>query len=331
MSRHSHPAHSSALAFAVLITGYLAPEPAIAAQEKPQVQAGDKGAVSLRWRFAAGRPFYQVVTLETAQRYLTNGGSVTKTECRLSYVFWCRWTPVEQRGGKWILRQDVLGAKVDVEYAGIGIHYDSRQKKSLDESGKELDTVRGASFLLTLAPDGHVEQIEGFDRWMRQAKEKLRGKVALLLDWLFPEALFRRSAEATFAPGPADRVRVAPGASWSRASLLYELPWGKTTLISRYTYQGKQDGHDRATLADTVKHEPPAPQQGVVINNLKASSKGSSGALRFDRTRGRLATFGKDVQVEINAALVVNGINSNLKLVCRQQMAIKITDTNPLR
>jgi hypothetical protein len=325
MSQHSHPVLRSSLAFAALLAAQLITGIPAAAQEKPQTPPGDEG-IPLRWRFAPGKAFYQEVTYEVTQTMKVQGMEVKSPQ---SYTLWSRWEPLKQEGGKWALKQTVLGAKIDLGRGTPPYLYD---KGPPDPSDQALDQLRGASFVVTLGPDFRVAKVEGVEAFLQRAFRNKPAEVKRIAQTILP-VLLDMGTTGTFSIGPADGRKVKRGESWTRKSSTDAGPVGKWAGAARYTYQGKDECYDKIAVETTLKYEPPATDAAATfrLKELRLGRAGGPGVILFDSTRGRLVRSAVEVRIEGTFIVASGGLETEVWLSQRQKTTIKITDTNPLK
>jgi hypothetical protein len=60
------------------------------------------GKAELKWKFEKGKAFYQKMTTTTEQTMKVMNNDVKQTQ---KQTFYFSWTPVEQKGDTWILKQ----------------------------------------------------------------------------------------------------------------------------------------------------------------------------------------------------------------------------------
>jgi hypothetical protein len=331
MSPHAHASRLTlrlTLAFAVLVAGLFASGLAAAAQEQPQAQPGDKEAVSLRWRFVPGKAFYQEVIYEVAQTMKVQGMPVKQWQ---SHTLWSRWEPMKKVGGKWTLRQTVVGVKmIDLNRPTI-CFFDGEPPDLISQA---LDQLRGASFVVTLGPDFRVEKVEGVEPFLRRAFQDKPAEVKRIAKAILPWLLTIGTA-ATFPIGPADGRKIKREDGWTRESSEDMGPFGKWAVTSRYTYQGKDCACDKIAVAVKLKHVPRAPKPAADLSyrvkGIHLSRADGSGVLLFDSTRGRLVSSVVEVRIEGTFTVEIGGLETEIGLSQRQKTTIKITNTNPLK
>src|SRR5438552_15205922 len=104
------------------------------------------------------------MTTETKQTMKVMGMDVTQSQ-RQTFIF--SWTPKEQDKDKnWIIKQKIVGVKMDIEIGGNKINYDSTNPAANTSNNPLADFFKaseGSEFTLTLTPDMTVLKIDGRD------------------------------------------------------------------------------------------------------------------------------------------------------------------------
>ncbi len=87
--------------------------------------------VTLKWDFQKGKAFYQEMTTTTKQTMKVMGMEVTQNQTQ-GFTF--GWTPIEQDKDKnWLIEQEILAVKMDIEIAGNKVPYDSTKDTQAGE------------------------------------------------------------------------------------------------------------------------------------------------------------------------------------------------------
>src|SRR5260370_28854343 len=81
-------------------------------------------AVKLEWKFEKGKPFYQEMNTKTKQTMKIMAMDTVTQNQDQTFIF--SWTPVDQdKENNWIVKQKIVGVKMDIEIGGNKITYDS--------------------------------------------------------------------------------------------------------------------------------------------------------------------------------------------------------------
>jgi RNA polymerase sigma factor (sigma-70 family) len=304
--------------------------------EPPRAQrpaARQRPAVTLRWKFEAGRPFYQEMTTETVQTMKVMDNDVKQTQ---KQTFFFRWEPVERKGDTWVLKQKVEGVRMDIDIGGNKIEYDSTKESTATNPLAEFfKSLVGAEFRVTLGRGYKVEKVEGRDDFV-QRLTKVNPAAAALVGQLFGEEAFRQMAEETFAAlreGPA-----RPGDFWVRERRLDMGPVGTYESKYTYTYEGrdrKDKDLDRIKVATTLTYKGPGKAAGAgglpfTIKSADLRSRNGAGTVLFDRRRGRVVCVELNVNLQGKLTISVGGQESEVELSQTQKTTVKTTDANPI-
>jgi RNA polymerase sigma factor (sigma-70 family) len=288
--------------------------------------------VAIHWKFEKGQPFYQILTTTTTQQMKVMNNDVTQAQ---KQTFYFEWTPLEEKDGKWTMKQKILGVKMDIDIGGNPIKYDSTRAGGADASNPLADffnTLVGIESKLILDAKTHAIL-------RNDLRKDLIGKLGAankhlqpLIDQILDEDAVKRMLEDAFGPimGPA-----RPGDAWSTRRQLNMGPLGKYENRHRYTYEGREHNLEKIAVKITTKYLSPGEPQGNVgalpFNIRKANLCGNgTGFLYFDRAKGRLAnsvlsaTLGGTLEIEIG------GQQTQVDLVQTQQTIVRTRDANPL-
>src|SRR4051794_40831563 len=87
----------------------------------PQASAQD--AVHLKWQLAKDRSFYQEMVIDQNVVMTIMGKEITN---KLKQTLYLSWTPEKQLNERgWIIKQKILGIKMDMDFLGQKLEYDS--------------------------------------------------------------------------------------------------------------------------------------------------------------------------------------------------------------
>jgi hypothetical protein len=317
------PATAAALTLGLLGGGaFLAHGPPAARQAPAQPAPAtalppDKGtapAVTLRWQFEKGQPFYQEMTTETNQTMIVMNDVVKQTQ---KQTFRFRWTPLRQAGGDWILQTKVEGVKMDIDIAGQKIQFDSTQEK--EAPGPLADWCKslvGAKFQVTLDDEGKVREVGGDDA-LRGELTAANPALAVVIDQVLGKAALRKWAEQSLDGLPDEPVR--PGDCWTSSRRLRMDPLGEYRVKLRYTYQGPEGRLERIKVESTLQWQPFVGSGTDLPFQVKkglVAGRGR-GTILFDRDRGRVAR--KELSWEIDGKLTVG--------IGKQETEVSISQT----
>src|SRR6185369_5500498 len=77
---------------------------------------GGKDDVKLEWKgFEKGKSFYQEMTTKTVQKMKVQGQDVTQTQTQ---TFWIKWDTTDVTDKTYVVKQTIVGVKMDIEIGG---------------------------------------------------------------------------------------------------------------------------------------------------------------------------------------------------------------------
>jgi hypothetical protein len=251
--------------------------------------------------------------------------------------------------------------KVDIDVGGNPIKYDStragensisnligeffkfvfisclgdfnKPKSASNPMGEFFKAVVGAEFKLVLdARTIEMVRIEGHKEFVNKLGAANK-QMKPLLDKVLGEDALKEMAQTYFASqlmGPA-----RPGDSWNKRRQMDMGPLGTYQIASRYTYAGKECELDRIKVESSLKYGLPAPQEGVggVPFRIEKAALGGkeTGALFFDRARGRVARAESNQKMNGKLTVLIGGQKTIVELSQTQQTMVQTSDVSPLR
>jgi hypothetical protein len=304
-------------------------------KEAPKEAPKDPTKVVLAWKFEKGKAFYQTMKTSTTQTMKVMNNDVTQKQ---DQTFYFSWTPLEEKDGKWILEQKILGVKMDIDIGGSPIRYDSTNVAA-NNAGNPLSeffkALVGSSFKVTIDPKSYkISSIDG----RKEFVEKLvaaNKQMKPLLDKILSEDALREMAEPTFAVVTNEVVE--KGKTWKKTTTLDMGPIGKYT--NEYTY--KYEGPDEKTKLDKIGVETkltyakPEKTDGIgglpfTIKDAKLESKNAKGTVWFNREKGRVDKSDMTVDLSGTLEILIGGQQTKVELTQNQKTTVESSDTNPV-
>ena len=323
-----------AAAFALLL-GLAIP---LAAQDKDKDKDKDKNKdkgsgekVELKWKFEKGKAFYQKMTTQTDQTMKVMNNDVTQKQRQ---VFYFSWTPVEQKGDTWVLKQKIEGVAMDIDIGGSKIQYDStKESTATNPLGEFFKALVGAEFTITLdMKKVEVTKVEGRDKFLGDLV-KANPQMKPLLDQILSENALREMAQPTFAAVP--NKEVSKGESWTRDSTLDMGPIGKYENVYTYTYDGKDPKDKKLDLikVDTqLTYKEPGDVAGVgglpfKIKSAELKSKDATGTVLFDAAKGRVERSSAKMELSGELSIEFGGQTTTVNLSQTQNTDVETSET----
>jgi hypothetical protein len=301
-------------------------------KDKDKAAAAPAGKASLKWKLEKGKPFYQKMTTSTDQNMKILNSEPKQTQ---KQTFYFSWTPVEQKGDDWIIKQKIEGVTMDIQIGGTTINYDSNNAAASANNplGEFFKALVGAEFTLTLdTKNQKVTKLEGRDEFIKKIGQANPNMQQLLSSILSEQAL-KEMAEPTFAAIP--NKEVAKGDKWTKENTLDMGAIGKYTNTYTYTFDGTEGKLDKIKVDTTLKYTPPddkASGAGLPfkIKSADLKSTNGTGTVLFDPEKGRIekSTFKLDLTGELN--IEIGGQTTKVELKQTQETTIETSDTNPL-
>jgi Family of unknown function (DUF6263) len=301
-------------------------------KEKAKETPADGGKVSLKWKLEKGKSFYQKMTTKTDQNMKILNSEPKQTQ---NQTFYFSWTPVEQKGDEWTIKQKIEGVTMEIDIGGTKINYDSTKDTTANNPlGEFFKALVGSEFTVTLnTKDQKVTKIEGREEFVKKLGQANPNMQALLGQILSEQSL-REMAEPTFASVP--NKEVAKGDKWTKENTLDMGPIGKYTNNYTYTFEGPEGKLDKIKVDATLKYVPPDEKSSAAglpfkIKSADLKSTGGSGSVMFDPEKGRVdrSNFKLDLNGDLN--IEIGGQTTKVELKQTQETTVETSDTNPLQ
>jgi hypothetical protein len=286
--------------------------------------------VDLKWKFEKDKPFYQELTTETTQVMKIMGQDVNQKQ---KQTFYFSWTPEKEEENKsWVIKQKIIGVKVDIEIGGNKISYDSTNPVAAGTPLADFfKAMIGAEFAVTISPEGKVTKVEGRDKFI-DGLAKANPQMKQLLEQILSDRALEQMAEPMFAAVPDKPV--AKGDAWKREARLVLGPIGSYDATYDYTYEGRDKDLDRIKVAITLKYTPPGAMEGgglpFRIKSADLATKDAGGTILFDSKAGRVASVELSVKLKGKLNIEIGGMASEVELDQSQKTTVKTSETNPL-
>jgi hypothetical protein len=273
--------------------------------------------VKMRWKFKEGEKFY-VEDVQTTKTDVSVLGQQIKEEAKSTTV--TSYTVKSVKSDSIVLVQKIESVDTKSQ-GGLG-----------GASEKILEKMKGATFTLTVTPDGKVTKLEGF----KEFAKKLAGdddEMAKLLGTFFTEDLFKSSAEQSFSMLPDNPVK--PGDTWTREGKMPVPGLGDFKLTSKYTYDGKADGGEKIKARQDLVYVVPkgGGDIGGIMKIVKGDLKAENGKGHyiFDPEKGRLVKGEMSLFIKGRLTVEFGGQNLDINLTTDQTTVTRVLDTNPAK
>jgi hypothetical protein len=291
--------------------------------------------VTLAWKFKKDKPFYQEMTTKTKQKMTVMNNDVTQTQ---EQTFYFSWTPKSLKDDKWIIEQQILGVKMNIDIGGSPIKYDSTSQAANNNNplSEFFKALVDAKFTLTIDPKTlKITKIEGREEFLKRLSDANK-QMAPLLNQILSEKALIEMAEPTFAV--ISQKPVEKDTTWKKTTVLDMGPIGKYENEYTYTYGGEEKKLDKIDVKTKLKYSPPTKADGIgglpfkiTSAELKSDDKDSKGTVWFDREKGRVEKSTMSLKLEGTLKIEIGGQPTDVTLSQEQTTEVKTSDDNPLK
>src|SRR5262249_26989432 len=125
------------------------------------------GEVRLEWKaFDPKTVFYQELVTNTTQDMKVMGQEISQKQ---SQTFYLKWTADEKKDGNYVVTQEIVGLKMNINIGGNTIAYDSTEEKQPQNPMSEFfKALLGLKLKLTITPKMEVKDIEGQEEFVKK-------------------------------------------------------------------------------------------------------------------------------------------------------------------
>jgi hypothetical protein len=276
---------------------------------------GQEG-IKLQWKFKEGSKFY-VEEAQTSKLNVTVLGMQVKEE------------------GKTTIVTSYHIKKVGTDSIVMVQKFEEVDHKSQGELGgateKLYGKLKGATFTITMTPEGKVTKFEGYKEWAKKVADD-DNELAKLVGLLFSEGFFKATPEQAFGMTP--KAAVKEGDTWKQEGVMPVGGIGDFKLVSDYTYKGKGEGGEKIGFKQSLTYTPPKGGDfGGLFKIVKGSlkSEGGKGQMIFDADKGRMVSSKSSMLIRGSLTVDVSGQNVELLISLDQQTAVRVLDQNPVK
>ena len=271
-------------------------------------------------------PFYQTLETVTDQSIKVMGQEVKQKQTQTFYV---KWTPVSYVGDTIVVKEEIVGIKMNIDIGGNTISYDSADTASKNPMTDFFNALLKSELTLTIdAKKLEVTKVEGASALI----EKLSGtnvQLQPLLKSILSDEAIKQMTEPTWGAIPTKAVKV--GDTWPK-ELVLNLG-GIGTYKTKYTYTVDSDDAKEAKISikADLTYEKPADKKSLPfkINDAKLSSTEGTGSAIFNKEKGRIESCKMEMKLEGTLNIEISGMSANVDLTQSQVSTVKTSDTDP--
>jgi hypothetical protein len=302
-------------------------------KEKGKEEKG--GGEKIQWDF--GKPadtFYQEMTTNTDQTLKVMSMEVKQKQ---SQTFYIKWTTDKVEKDTVVLKQEIIGVKMDIEIGGNKISYDSTQKEQQANPLTDFfKALVGAKFTLTLnTKDMKVTDVKGQDEFIA-GLAKANPQLKSLLETILSDKALKQMADPIFGVVPEGGV-VPAKKEWTRESKLAMGPIGTYDTVYTYKFEGIKDKIAKIGVTTKLTYSPPAQgkeDKGLpfkIVNATLKTDKAGTGEVNFNTEKGRVDSSNMTLELSGTLTIEIAGMNTEVELKQKQESSLRTMDKNPIQ
>jgi hypothetical protein len=296
--------------------------------------------VALKWKFEAGKVFYQEMTTGSEQTMQIQSHTVNNKQIQ---TFIYSYTPKGRNGdGNWLILQRIEALKMDFTIGGSRIIYDSTKGW---ESGSFLDiflagdffkALVGCEFEIVVDRNGHPLEVKGTTALLEKIGNS-SPRAAEVVKIMMNDDVFKETAFLALGVLPDHSVRV--GTAWESPTFKLEMgPIGRFDLKYNYTYDGKgkdkgTENFDKIRVNTAAKYNEPGKNVGGLpfkVNKTELRPTTFSGNIYFDNIGGRMERLELEMNMKGKMSIEIAGLITPIDLNQTYKTTIKNLDKNPV-
>jgi hypothetical protein len=275
----------------------------------------------LAWSFVKNQTFYQEVSIDAANTVTFQGQQIMVT-MRETWHF--AWTPIRQeKNGNWVLRQKLLGCKLNMDLFGMKIEIDTTKKaedEKVEAIAKVLREFINGELTLTVDPSMKVVRFEGFKELMARIV-KDHPTEAEAFRTTVTEDSFKQYTALLLPALPGKEV--GKGDRWPIRSTIAMNPIGTLALEGHYSLveadRLKLEG--RLNLEGGKKPGTPQIKKADIRGELKGEAKVNSKA-------GLLGSAEFQIKIQGEAVTENNGMEITMQILQNNTLRTRFSDRN---
>jgi hypothetical protein len=259
-------------------------------------------------------PFYQEVDTVTTQNMKVMGQDVKQVQ---KQTFFIKWTPqAKDKEGNYVVDQEVVGVKMNIDIGGNTISFDSSADKQQQNPMTDFfKALMKQKLKFIISPDLQVKKIEGREEFIKSLSET-NPAIKTLLETIMSKEALTKMAEPTWWAVPTEAV--SKGKTWEKKSELDLGPIGKYDTTFKFTYEGEdQNKRDKIKIDADLKYTQPAKDRTglpFTIKQAKLESKNGTGEAIFDRGTGRIESSKLTMKLDGTLTIEVGNMATEISL-----------------
>jgi hypothetical protein len=288
----------------------------------PDTAAAPTGPVELKVKWIPGKRYVEEMTMNQTME-MTMPGSDKPMETATEMTMGMSLSALKERpeGGA-ELELKFLSQKMSTKMAGQEVAaFDSASDSSKDGANPMAPTMRkmiGASVKFLTDTNGNIDQVEGYDDFMKRMTAGVPAQSQMMFKGMFSEDSLKQFGP--HAQGLPDKP-VKPGDSWPVNIKLPAGPIGKLDMSLKYKFESweQHEGHNCVLLSYTGNIGSTG-GTGTAGMNMSVDGGKTTGKSWFDPELGTMVDTAADQDMTLKMKVQGKDMNSRMK----QHMTLKL-------
>jgi hypothetical protein len=306
-----------------------APEPKKEPVAEPKKEAAPAGDAA--WKLKAfdkdAKPFYQELTTKTNQTIKVMGQEVKQEQKQTFYV---KWTPVSYTGDTIVVKEQIVGIKMNIDIGGNTISYDSVDTTSKNPMTDFFNALLKSDLTLTIdAKTLKVTEVKGASTLI----ENLSGtnmQLAPLLKSILSDDAIKQMTEPTWGAIPTTAVK--KGESWNKSISLNLGGIGTYDTKYIYTLESEDSKEAKVGIKADLTYVAPTDKKSLPFKIISADLKSTkaTGSATFNKDKGRIESCDMEMVLGGKLNIEISGMTAEVTLDQTQTSSVRTTDTDPV-
>ncbi len=293
------------------------------------------------FKFEKDKKFYQEVTTNVIQVIKVQGQDLTQNQ---SSTFYFEWTPLEEKDGKWTVKQKVEGLRMTIDISGNLISYDSTKADSPTAGNPGLSeffkNLVGSEFTATIDKAFKVEKVDGKKEFIAKLGSG-SPQMDNLLNKIMTDDALKQMCDPTLGVTP-DAPKKA-GDSWEKKSVLNLGPIGTFDVTYKFKFVGPdaaQKDMDKIEVETALVYNAPKedPAAGGLLFRIKEGKltqptpapgepPAPKGTILYNTKTQRVESADITLKLKGELTVAIGGTDTKVELNQEQKTSLKTRDT----
>jgi hypothetical protein len=276
---------------------------------------------------AFDKEFFQEQTTTTEQKIKVSTQEVVQKQTQ---TFIIKWTPEKSDGDNYIVTQQIVGVKMEIDIGGNKISYDSKANNPKNPMTEFFNKLTEAKLKFTIGKkDLKVTKVEGREEFIKGLSE-INPQMQGLLKAILSDTALKSMAEPAWWAFPTDGT-FTKDKTWEKDSNLDLGPIGSYATNFKFTAKGAEGGKEKVEIKTSLKYKEPTEKAGLpfIIHKADLKSDSSEGSALFDREKGRFEKTILDMKLTGKLTIEVGNVQTEVGLEQTQKAVSTTSDANP--